>query len=218
MASIRDVSQRGRESGESGFTLIEVVVAMGVFIIFIAILLGSMVSLSRGAVRTQLIAQSTNGVLVVFTNLDRQVRYADAINPAGIGADGNRYIEFRVPAESSVSGFVTCMQWRFVPSAKRIESRQWNDGTVPANSWSTKLTNVIDDGGEKYPFDRETAVIGVGLSPMQQLKLVINAGNADLNAGTKIETQFVARNSSIKSPNNADDALHNVCNPAGYRS
>lgn len=68
---------------EAGFSLVELMVAMAIFTIFIVIVLGSVVAISRSGVRTQLVGQSTNSSLVVFGSIDRQVRYADSINFPG---------------------------------------------------------------------------------------------------------------------------------------
>lgn len=219
------VARRDRShgnDGESGFTLIELLVAMGVFLVFISILLGSIVALSRGTSRVQTTAQSTNGALVVFSRLDRQVRYADAINFPGTDAQGIRYIEFRVPAASSANGLTTCYQWRYRPALNTIESRQWTDaGGAIATSWSTKLSDVIDDGGVGYPFGLKQA--DTSGTTQQQLILSIDAGNGTLKSGAAITSNFIARNSSVTSTSNTDannDGVSDtpVCLSTGSRS
>lgn len=191
-------------AGDDGVTLLELIVAMGIFLIFVALILGTTVTLARSASRTQLVAESSNSTLTLFASLDRQTRYADSINFPGAGATaGSRYVEFRVPGVSVATGG-TCTQWRFRPDLSRIESRSWQDlpGVVAPIAWGTKLTNVIDDGGASYPF----ALIAAsnGGSTMQQFVITVHAGNASLNAGAAMNTMFVARNSSILSPSNAD--------------
>ncbi|MCX7523187.1 prepilin-type N-terminal cleavage/methylation domain-containing protein [Microbacterium sp. STN6] len=204
---------RDRGSREAGYTLIELVVSMGIFSLFIALILGTTVTIAQNASRTSLIAQSSNATLAVFGSLDRQARYADSVNPAGVGPSGARYIEFRTPGNSSASGVTTCTQWRFIPGTGHIESRQWNDlpGST-ASPWSTKMTGVIDDGGTNYPFSLIPASL-TG-SAMQQLSISIHAGNVKLNAGTNMSTTFVARNSSTQSPSNTGTL---VCDALGHR-
>ena len=177
----------------SGFSLIELIVAMSIFTIFIAVFLAAVVGLARGATQAQVRAEATTGVLQVFQNIDRQVRYADAINYPGLGlASGYRYIEFRTPASSSVTNKTTCTQWRYLPDLNRIESRQWEDssGSVATN-WNTKLTTVIDRPEVTYPFE----LIPAAGNARQELKLTIEAGNSSVAASSEIETTFVARNS-----------------------
>ena len=198
-AALRQLRVRMR--GESGFSLMELIVAMGIFTIFIAIFLGAVVSLARGTSQARITAESTSGVLTVFQNLDRQIRYSDAINYPGVGPSGYRYIEFRTPASSTVENVTKCTQWRFMPDKGRIESRSWPDGlATTATPWATKLTNVITVAGVNYPF---------GLTPATDVRkqtflLTINAGTAGTAGGTDIATKFIARNSSLSSPSNAD--------------
>lgn len=197
-----------RES-DDGMTLIELIVSMSIFMIFMAVVLTTTVTLAQSATRAQLTAEASNASLVVFGSFDRQARYADAINVPGSGASGARYVEFRTPGNSSASGVTTCTQWRFVPSLGRLESRSWQDipGVVLPAGFSTKLTNVIDDGAG-YPFTLKTAAATGSL--MHQLTVTVHSGNANLNAGAAMSTTFVARNSSTASP-----AV--VCNTSGYR-
>jgi len=211
--------RRGRRAGDSGFSLIELIVAMGIFTIFIAVFLTAVVSLTRATTQARVTAESASGALVVFQNIDRQVRYADSINYPGPGvATGGRYIEFRTPASSMATGLTTCTQWRYLPSKKRIEFRRWVDtaGSV-ASQWSTKLTNVIEKPDAGYPF----ALLPATSTAKQQLVLSLDAGTAGTSGATSISTTFVARNSSDGSPSNAvagnGQSATPVCNRTDFR-
>lgn len=209
-------TQRRTTTGrESGLSLIELMVAMSIFAIFVVILLTAVVAISRSASRTELVGQSTNSTLVVFGAFDRQVRYADAINFPGVGALGDRYVEFRVPAASTTGGLVAiCYQWRFSPSNSRLESRQWNEGnTSTMTAWSTKLTDVADDGVATHPFQLVPA--NISDAPRQQLVLVLNPGTSAQTAGASMSTTFIARNSSSASQSN--NPVTPVCAFSGYR-
>jgi len=202
-----------REQRESGFSLLELIIAVGIFTIFIAMFIAAVVSLSRGTVRARLTTETASSISVVFQNIDRQVRYADSINFPGLGPSGARYIEFRTPASSTKENVTRCTQWRYVPSTGRIESRQWSDvaGAVrPA--WSTKLSNVIAVSGTNYPFEMVPAS-QAGTSK-QQLVFSIEAGNPSAldKSGSAVTTRFVARNSSITSTSNSDSMLPGVSN------
>ena len=200
---------------ESGFSLVELMVAMAIFTVFVVIVLASVVSISRSAVRTQLVGQSTNSTLVVFGSMDRQVRYSDSINYPGVGASGSRYVEFRVPAASTVSGLqAICYQWRFSIADSRLESRQWNESDpTTATAWSAKLTNVANDGDATHPFQL-TAANNTNM-PRQQLVITLNPGADAQSAGSSMSTTFIARNTSIKSRSN--DPLTPVCMFGAYR-
>lgn len=185
---------------DAGFTLIELIVAMGIFLVFVAIFLSAVVNLTRGTTRSSNVAQSTSSLLVVFQNIDRQVRYADAINRPGNGTGGNRYIEFRVPAVSTTDRVTRCYQWRYNATTGVISSRSWADVAGSAKtSWSTKIESVISVTGSDYPF----AMIPASSTVLkQQFQLTVSSGISD--ADTDISTKFVARNSSIDSISNLD--------------
>jgi len=181
------------DRSSAGFSLIELIVAMSIFTIFTAVFLAAVVGLTRGTTQARVTAEATSGVLLVFQNIDRQVRYADAINfPGQSPATGYRYIEFRTPAASMPTNVTTCNQWRYLPDLNRIESRFWVDapGAVPS-AWSTKLTTAVSAPGVTYPFEMIPAVG----TAKQQLKLTLTAGSSTVGATSMISTTYVARNS-----------------------
>lgn len=186
---------------DDGFTLVELIVAIGVFTLFIGLILSTTVTLSQSAVRSRLIAETSNATITLFGALDRQARYADSINFPGVGSSGARYIEFRTPANSAASGVTTCTQWRYLPAEGRIESRSWADiGGATPTPWSTKMSDVLDGDDADYPF----ALVPADLSTPQKLVVSIRSGVEHLEAGSTMTTTFVARNSSIQSPSNVD--------------
>jgi type II secretory pathway pseudopilin PulG len=170
--------------------MIELMITIFVFSIFLAVVLSSLVGITKASTQAQVVSRSSTGVLNVFQNFDRAIRYADVINAPGSAA-GGRYVEFRVPAKDATSA-ATCFQWRYVPGAQIIQSRQWPDGATGSKTdWVTKLTSVFDDGAN-YPFVLIPSG-GTG-SALQQLKLTVDAGNAT-QKGALVSTTFVARNS-----------------------
>lgn len=190
---------------DSGYTIMEVIVSIGIFTLFIAMMLTTIVAVSQSGTRTQLVGESTNGAITVFGALDRQARYADSINYPGTSTSGKRYVEFRTPAESTVTRITTCTQWMFDPTQATISSRTWPDTVGSAAApWVVRLSNVIDDQrpGSPYPFRLMPA--GIEGSSMQQLVVGLHAGNKALDEGAQFSSSFVARNSSIRSPSNAD--------------
>lgn len=199
---IEDPELIPEDRSEAGFTIIELVTAVVIFTVFTVMFLGAMVSLLQGTTRAQTTAESATGLLTVFQTLDRQVRYADAINKPGPGASGAMYIEFRIPATSAPSGETTCTQWRHDPDRSIIEVRQWPDlsGATPT-PWRVQLTNVRNEAGD-YPFQMHAAS-NTG-SARQQLEIRLSAGHVDeTKGGSEMETRFVARNSSTGSQSNA---------------
>ncbi|MDQ1545360.1 MAG: hypothetical protein QOH69_264 [Actinomycetota bacterium] len=197
---------RARRGADTGFTLIELMIAMLVFSIFLAIVVTSIVGLTRSASRIQVAAVSSNQELAVFASLDRQIRYADGINTQGTGAV-NTYIEFRTPADSTPTHTTVCTQWRYDPTARTIANRTWTDGNLgSASPWHVMLNNVANDGGTTYPF----AFVGTSTSSskLEEMTLTLDAGSS-LVKGAKLSSTFVARNSA--------DTTGAVCPAAGSR-
>lgn len=210
-----DTAAPGRN--DSGFSLIEMLVGMAIFLVFLTIMVSALIGLSRTTVKVQLVAQSSTEVLNLFRQFDRQVPYADAINYPGTGASGARYVEYRTPGSSLTSGVTTCTQWRYTASTGIIDVRTWPEGGTPS-AWSTRLTRVLNDGGAAYPFAMTPAG---GTSIQQQLTLTVHTGTV-VNDGTAISTSYVARNSSTQSPSNSSTQQAGVsdtpvCLPSGRR-
>ena len=189
---------------ESGMTLVELIVAVSIFAVFMSMLVATVIAFNRGATRIQLTTQSTSGALAVFETFDRQVRYANAINfpGTGSGSSGAVYVEWRTPAGSASDGVVTCTQWRYLPTERRLETREWKDvAGATLSQWTTKLSNV-NPGGTGYPFEL-IAASATG-SSSQRLTLTLDVGSEQLAAGGAITSTYVAGNSSLQSPSNAD--------------
>lgn len=205
---------------DRGFSLIELVVAVFIFSVVAAVFLTSAIGMLRAATDAESRSRTASSVIIITQLLDRQVRYADSINFPGTGASGARYIEFRTPASSSLSGFAECTQWRFLPAEGRIESRSWRDSATPTlPTFATRMTEVMDQGGANYPF-RMLPVSPSG-SLAQRLEFTIEAGSERTGSATQVA--YVARNSSVLSPGNRDannDGQSDppfVCRPTGSR-
>ncbi|WP_158268778.1 PulJ/GspJ family protein [Salinibacterium hongtaonis] len=216
IARIRSAFTSARSRSE-GFTLIEMVVAVGIFAIFTTMFITAVVGLTRGTTRAQHTAEAASAVLTVFQNMDRQVRYADAINHPATGSSGARYVEFRLPAASAATGITTCVQWRFRPTEGIMESRQWTDGpTSVPSAWSTKITTALFSSSTGYPFQMVPA-LGGGGTAKQQLILTIDAGAEDGAGGAEMATTFVARNSSTSTSTNSASSAPICALTTGFR-
>ena len=207
MARVR----RARAEAQDGFTLVELMIAMMVFSIFLVIVVTSILGLTKSASRIQVAAVSSNQELAVFASLDRQIRYADGVNAQGTGSSGSIYIEFRTPSDSTPTHTTVCSQWRYDPTAQTLASRSWTDGNLgSATSWNVMLSNVANDGGANYPFQFVNA--SATGSSMEEMILTMDAGNASVK-GAAISSTFVARNSAVTASNPGGS----ICPAAGSR-
>jgi hypothetical protein len=181
---------------------------MLVFAVFLTILLSSITGIVRASTKVSVVAQTSNGLLNVFTKFDRQVRYADAINFPGIGTTtADMYVEFRVPATSSPNGVTTCTQWRYDLATSSLQSRTWpQTAGATGSAWITNLPNVANDGGPTYPFQMKPAT---STFKNQQLVLTVDGGLAPVK-GAAVSTAFVARNSLISTISNSQTVTAGV--------
>jgi prepilin-type N-terminal cleavage/methylation domain-containing protein len=206
MRRIRESVRQDRR--DDGMTLIELIVAIGIFTLVLIVFMGGVVMMTRGTVRADVTAASGDSTRLAFQRMEREVRYAESVNYAGTGGGGRRYVEFRTGAAVSSTGSAMCTQWRWDPATGELQSRTWPDvptPTVPA--WSTLITDVLADDdhpAQKYPFE-VLAADKAKNQPRQRLVMRLSVGNEGADARVASETTFVARNSSTGSVSNADE-------------
>ena len=191
---------------DAGMTLVELIVAMGIFTIVIAVFMSGIVVMTRDTARAQAVADSGDGVRLAFQRFDKEVRYAAAINRPGFGSDGAYYVEYLTTAVE-VGTPPICTQWRVVPGAKVLQRRSWNN-TSPANAtrWLTVTDNVRNDLSvtSQLPFVFTPAGT-VRLNQSLQVFLDVGNGAAGTDAlkGAQLEAEFVARNTDGTTPTNS---------------
>ncbi|GCE77349.1 PulJ/GspJ family protein [Cellulomonas biazotea] len=192
-------------------TLVELLVSMAIFTILVSVVMGGVVIMSRNTVRTDMTVAASDGVRTAFQRMDRQVRYAEAINFPGSGADGRRYVEFRVGATVSANGKAMCTQWRWDPTTGRVERRSWEDKPSPSiPGFSTIVSDVqapLSGGADPYPF---RMVKATDANPRQRLVMRLRVGDPSFTRTVESESEFVARNSSKNSLTNNDSVSAGV--------
>jgi Tfp pilus assembly protein PilV len=194
-----------RARREAGFSLIEYSVSMGIFAVVIGITVSGVAFMARDTVKTTNLSTTTDQTRQAFTKLDRQVRYASAINMPGKNAAGNRwYVDFLGLDGDGVS---TCYQWRLDTTTHQLGYRQWvpTATTLPAD-FITVASNISNDtSAAEAPFvfvraDTDTPLQGIDVNLLGEKA---SAGNQ--NKGTvTVDTSLSARNSSVSSQTNED--------------
>ncbi|MDQ0427069.1 PulJ/GspJ family protein [Cellulomonas iranensis] len=196
---------------DAGITLVELIVSMGIFTVLVAVVMGGVVMMSRSTVRADVTVTANDGLRTAFQRLDRQVRYAEAVNFPGDGAQGRRYVEFRVSATVSATGRATCTQWRWDPTAGTLDRRSWEDCVgVAVPAFGTVVSDVqppADGVTANYPFQLLKATED---NPRQRLVVRLRAGDSTLGNPVEQRTVFVARNSSTGSLTNSDTSTPGV--------
>jgi prepilin-type N-terminal cleavage/methylation domain-containing protein len=190
---------RRHRADEGGYTLVELLVAMGLFGVLIAIYMAGIVQMTRSTVRVQNVTGSTDEARRAFDRFDHQLRYASAVNrPVEVGNDW--YLEFLTTATGTSSG--QCTQWRLLSATDQLQLRTWPDVATPvATNWVTVASHVVNDPNQvsQYPFGFHPADSTYNRQSLDLTLLVSNGPTG----GAQVKATFVARNTSTATVTNA---------------
>lgn len=189
--------------------MIELIVAMGLFTLFVSLLVGGIVGFTRATTESRLDAQTSSAVGAALKRLEKSARYADAINYPGV-VSGKAYVEWRVDAVSAPTGVTTCYQLRYTASARTLALRSWASGSSPAAAtWTVILSGVRGPASTSYPF----MTIAAGAASNYQGLTVSVATGLDADTGTTTSSTVYAKNSSSDSTSNATASSGQSLNP-----
>jgi type II secretory pathway pseudopilin PulG len=192
----RDADHDIGRAADRGTSIVELLVAMGIFAIVLAVIGGATVVMVNDVRESQNLYAASAGAHDAFSRLDKQIRYATAINwPTRVGSDW--YVEF---ASIDGANTPTCHQWRL--SGGDLQQRQWVGVPVSAPSWVTVATSVANDPVTQPPFVFTPAVPS---APVQGLTVDLVIRQGALSAATvSLFTTFAARNTDVSTVTNTD--------------
>jgi prepilin-type N-terminal cleavage/methylation domain-containing protein len=177
--------QAEREGADDGFTLIELMVSIGLMAIISISFLVATNTVYHGIHKEQGIVDATDGNRRALTVLDKQVRYASAINTPGTAADGNFYLEYKWTKSSPGTVDVSaCSQWRLDPVNDVLQWRSWTSGITPTARpvFVTVDTGVVNVPATTPPFSLTPLVVvtpPAGVAPVilqfQELRVTLVA-------------------------------------------
>lgn len=198
---------RRRTGDDAGMSLVELIVSMGIFTIVISIFMAGVAGMARSTARAQAVGDAGDAVRNVFQRMDREFRYAAAINRPGQGGVGTYYVESLTTAVP-VGLNPLCTQWRYVTATRTLEMRSWRTGAASAGSWRIMADDVRNDLTD--PARRPFAFTPAGpVYQRQQLRVLLDVGpgpaGPNERVGAELDSTFVARNSSTSSQSNRDD-------------
>lgn len=221
---IRRLLQRAplRQS-ECGFTLVEALVSMVIFMTSMAVITSVVLAMTNNMRQAQGVSVATDQTRLAFQRLDKQVRYASAVSLPGMGAPGTGwYVELLAEAPDANPGatppefsFKKCTQWRLRPDG-HLETRSWlilpNAALTPQGplpSWTTVSTGVINDLTTQPPF---TSVPTTFLRPHHEMVVDLRTRRSNRPQGrAHLKTTLYARNST------STTEQAGVCARPGYR-
>jgi prepilin-type N-terminal cleavage/methylation domain-containing protein len=145
-------ASRASAESEAGFTLLEMMISVSLFAVFMAAMVPSMFELQAPTVVIEGIGNTQSHVNLAFATLDREVRYASTINQpaASPSADDDWYVEF----ESTYTGTGICTQLRYQISNGELDQRTWQDNGATAtglSGWETMADGLATGADVSYP-------------------------------------------------------------------
>jgi len=212
---------------------------MAMFVVLLSVCAGAITTMTRTVSKSQGLADSSAEVRRAFDQMDRQMRYADALNPPTL-VGTTWYVELRTSADGDDDGMPTCTQWRLVGDTDELQVRTWEvQGTTASGltPWATVARRIVNDpaDSDERPFtfaaagSRLPALGGVSaesttlesktLRQRLRVRLLSTADGPEPGSAESV-VDFSARNSSTTSETNPDannDGVPNVavCTQAG---
>jgi len=205
---ITAVRRRRTMRDDRGSTLLELLVAMGIMMIFLGIFTGAILMLYQASNKANALTSSAAQTDQAFAHLDTTVRYASAISTPGRNAAATMwYDEFL----GNGTGSTVCTQLRVTTAAagstvtaQQLQARSW---TLPVASgatapswvpWASGITNGTAAAGSTSPPVPFTLIPpGSTNVSFEQLtvQLVGTSGSPPALAST--DATFTAMNSAV---------------------
>jgi prepilin-type N-terminal cleavage/methylation domain-containing protein len=189
-----------RLAAADGFTIIELMISMILLAVVSTSFLAATNSIYNGIHKQQGVVDASDGNRRALELLDKQVRYASAINAPATAADGNFYVEYQWSKSDNSTDTLTCSQWRLNPTTDVLQWRSWRSGTVPSvvPAWTTVDTGVVNVPSTAPPF---------ALLPTTQNGVVMQYQELGLNLIAKRDKGNVTTVSTLTALNTPNSAL-----------
>ncbi len=169
-------------AGEAGYSLIEVLVSMGVMGVFLAMMTTGVVEVYRVVNRNDAFSTVQSQVNIAFLRLDRQIRYASDLSTEGVSG-GNWYVEFL----TTYTGSSLCTELRLNAASGQLQQRTWTQGNTPGTSWALLAAGVTST--RPFTFLPSDATYNY---PRLHLNLVASAGSGTTAATRTFDVTFTA--------------------------
>jgi len=195
-------AEAGRDAGaDAGITLIEVVVAMTIMSLFMAMFTAGVVQMFRSAHGTEAVTTAQAQLNLAVLRLEREVRYASGIHAEGQVKSGDWYVEYAVKNDE---GKPQCVALRLQVAARQLQRQAWPRSGAPTGAWTTLATNVDPPSGQAKPprtgaatpfwFGKATSAVNF---QQLELNLVFKAGSGTTVASKQFDITFTALNTSL---------------------
>jgi prepilin-type N-terminal cleavage/methylation domain-containing protein len=180
-----------RGAAEAGFTLIEMLVSMTVFLIVLGVIMSVYVSLLHGLVQTQDRAQNVDQARLAVEEIDRMVRSGNVLyNPA------NETTPDSLRVYTQANGLEKCMQWKVADN--ELQVRSWDPDYQQDNivtSWHVVATHLVTPTTDPFSLDANPAYN----DRLLDISLAVSSDSANAPA-IHIQTSVEGRNTEFDYP------------------
>jgi len=199
------VKWRGRMSGDSGTTLIELMVGMVLISVFLAMFTGAIVMMNTAMNKSQAVNLTASQLNTAFHSLDELVRYAAAISTPGLASSGDWYVEL----STTHSGLPVCTQLRVDSAAQQLQRRTWEvrgASTSKPSRWVPVSSGISNGHAVAGPTSQPFYLVPIRPnSVFQQLSfnLASQSGSGAIQSISTSSFSVTATNSSLPLPSSA---------------
>lgn len=193
------MTARARLRDDRGTSMLELVVAMTIMMVFLGIFTGAIVVIHKSQAKAAGISDSSQQLNQAFLWLDKNVRYAAAITTPGVGTGAVKdwYVELR----NTTTGTEVCTQVRLDITKGQLQRRSWTPSAagvaVGLTSWTpmgTGFTNAaVAAGDPDQPFTSPSTA--TDSKRFQQLSVVLVSKSG--TTSTRSVFSFAAINSTM---------------------
>jgi prepilin-type N-terminal cleavage/methylation domain-containing protein len=191
--------QRSRD--DQGFTLIELLVSMSIFAVLLAVMMSVIIGMTKSMNKTQSIADASAQGLRAAQALDKELRYADWVNPTPTSpatSVSTTSISFEGATDT---GVVECYQWHV--SGGVLQQRTWTSATTTASypsasspTWTTVAVGVANSGSVP-PFTVTPRPVNSATSVFSQVAIdLVMVGQSQSVGHAETKLVITARNSN----------------------
>ena len=192
---------RAARSGDQGFTLLEVLISMGIMSFVLAVVIAALTQIYSATTRVDTTTSDRDQLTTAFRRLDKEIRYAQWISSEG--QVGTRwYIEYAMPGNSCRelkydSGIVTLYSWTLPSSTPGNPQVLGSNLTLTSGYRPFQLVSA-----HTYPYATAapgTAGVGPSFYPDHaMLRVRVNAVSG--RTTVPFDALFTAENTSDNTP------------------